>query len=108
MKRIPHAVTERLGHYVYAYVRPSNGQITYVGKGRGQRALAHQLRLRRQRVDVLAHGLPDEAAAFAVEAAVIDALGLDRFTNRVRGKHSTHFGRTFLSDLVMRYASNFY
>ena len=108
MKRIPHAVTERLGHYVYAYVRPSNGQITYVGKGRGQRALAHQLRLRRQRVDVLAHGLPDEAAAFAVEAAVIYALGLDRLTNRVRGKHSTHLGRTPLSDLVIRYAPNPY
>lgn len=105
MQRIPHAVTERLGHYVYAYVRPKSGQITYVGKGQGQRALAHLLRLPRQRVDILAHGLPDEAAAFAVETAVIDALGLDRLTNRVSGKQTKQLGRTPLSDLVFRYGA---
>jgi uncharacterized protein len=103
MQRIPRAVTERLGHYVYGYVSPRSGQITYVGKGQGQRALAHLLRLRGQRVDILAHGLPDEATAFAVEAAVIDALGLHRLTNRVRGQGSSRFGRVPLSDLVIRY-----
>ena len=105
MKRIPHSVTEQLGHYVYAYVRPSDGCIRYVGKGQGQRAIAHLTHMQRHRVNILAHGLLNEDTAFIVEAAVIDALGLPKLVNRIRGKRSTLAGRMPLNDLLLRYAA---
>ena len=105
VERIPRSVCERLGYYVYAYVEPSTGRISYVGKGKGQRALAHLVRLNGHRVDVLAHGLPDEASTLAVEAAVIDALGLSSLTNKVRGHCSGLSGRLPLTELLLRYAA---
>jgi len=84
MDRIPASVVEQLGYYVYGYVR--RGSIDYVGKGVGQRALAHLARLPGRRVDLLAFGLPNEKAAFSVEAALIQALGLDHLTNKVSGQ----------------------
>ncbi len=97
MHRIPSHVVEQLGHYVYAYVR--GDRIAYVGKGVGQRALAHLSRIRGHRIDILAHGLPDERSALAVEAALIEALGLSRLTNRVRGKG---IRRESLQELLLR------
>jgi len=38
--RIPGAVARKLGHYVYVYTDPRDGRVFYVGKGKGQRALA--------------------------------------------------------------------
>ncbi len=104
LSRIPQAVVERLGWYVYAYVNPTDGQISYIGKGRGQRALAHLIRLKGHRVDVIAHGLPDEATAFHVERALIDAIGPDRLTNKVRGQ-GIELGREPIIDLLVRYAA---
>jgi hypothetical protein len=92
-------------YYVYAYVSRSDGKIRYVGKGKGQRGLAHRGRFRNHRIDILAHGLPDEATAYAVEAAVIDALGRLQLKGQIRGKHSTEFGRVPLEELVVRYAA---
>jgi hypothetical protein len=100
--RIPHRVAERLGHYVYAYVRRSDGRISYIGKGQGQRALAHLWRLRSHQIEILAHSLPDENTAYSVETALIDALKL---TNQIRGRHSIEFGRAPLKELVFRYAA---
>jgi hypothetical protein len=89
---IPSVVAQRLGYYVYLYIDPRIEQVLYVGKGRGERALAHlstegesrKVRvldeLRRAglapRIDILAHQLPDEETALRIEAAVIDLYGL--------------------------------
>lgn len=98
-------VIECLGYYVYAYVDRSSGRIIYVGKGKGERMLAHLLRFTSHRVDILAHGIADEKTAYLVEATVIDALGLLALQNRVRGKHSAVIGRTPLKEMVLKYAA---
>ena len=102
-KSIPHSVVERLGWYVYAYVNKRNNHIDYVGKGCGQRALAHLLRLRQHRVDILAHGLRDEATAYTLECALLDVL--ERLTNKVRGRDARTCGRETLDDVIARYAA---
>ncbi len=117
---IPKEVARHLGHYVYLYVT-SRGKVFYVGKGQGQRAVAHvertdsspmgkQLKAfrrggRHYRIEILAYGLPDEATAFHVEAAAIDLIGSDRLTNAVRGRGSSHHGRIPLQHLVARLAA---
>lgn len=121
IERIPSEVAAKLGWYVYLYVDPRDGRIFYVGKGRGQRALAHlsdeveSAKVRiiealrnaglQPRLDVLAHALPDEEAALRVEAAVIDALGLERLSNRVRGWRSIETGRMPLEELIAYYGA---
>ena len=118
---IPPDVAHHLGYYVYLYVDPRDGRIFYVGKGQGERALAHlsaegesrtgrvleelkQLGLE-PRIDVLTHQLPDEESAFRIEAAIIDLLGLGELTNEVRGWRSVQLGRLPLSELVVYYAA---
>ncbi len=119
--KIPPEVAERLGYYVYLYVHPDTGKPFYVGKGQGQRVLAHmgvQNESRKAqvlaelaaigkepRIDILAHALPDEATAFRIEAAVIDALELADLTNEVRGWKTTEVGRAPLAELVATYAA---
>ncbi len=103
-RRLPHEVAEKMKHYVYAYVRRSDMKIRYVGKGQGQRALAHLASCRYQ-VEILAHALPSEDMAFRVEAALIDALGLDTLKNRIRGRHSANLGRVSLEELITRLAA---
>lgn len=113
------AVAEKLGYYVYLYVDPRSGRPFYVGKGCGQRVLAHlsevgesaKLRVLAElraaglepRIDILAHQLRDEETAFRIEAAVIDLLGLGELTNQVRGWQSVQLGRMPLSELVAYY-----
>jgi len=121
MAAIPKVVEERLGFYVYAYIDPANGEIFYLGKGKGDRALAHLsdrsetrkvARITRIRasgqeplIDILVHGLPSEEAALRIEAAVIDAIGCDRLTNEVRGWQSGKVGRMPLIELVHLYGA---
>lgn len=120
LDRIPPEVAHHLGYYVYLYVDPRTHDIFYVGKGQGKRGLAHLsdanetrktqviASLRsvglEPRLEVLAHGLHDEEAAFRVEAA-IDLLGLDRLTNQVRGIQSLQTGRMPLQDLIAYYGA---
>jgi len=117
--RVPAPVARKLGHYVYLYVNPLDGTVFYVGKGKGGRALAHlnadekrEISHRIQevrsagaqpRIDILAHGLPDEASALRIEAAAIDLLGLANLTNAVRGWHETKLGRMPVAELVAHY-----
>ncbi len=119
--RIPPEVASRLGNYVYLYSDPRDGKPFYVGKGQGQRALAHLSAAAESRkvamldelsragqepqLDILAHALKDEETALRVEAAVIDALGLDQLTNEVRGWRSIQLGRMPLRELVIYYGA---
>jgi len=116
---IPRAVSQKLGYYVYVYVDPIDDSVFYVGKGKGSRALAHLdatakkrltaiiRRIRaagaEPRIDILAHRLPDEKAAFAVEAAAIDLIGIHSLANVVRGHANATYGRMPLSQLIGRY-----
>lgn len=114
-------VGERLGYYVYLYVDPRNKEPFYVGKGKGDRALAHLrddgesrkvARIKEihaaglePQIDILVHGLSSEEAAYRIEAAVIDAIGADRLTNEVRGWESGKVGRMPLRELVALYGA---
>jgi len=122
---LPAEVAERIGpYYVYVLIDSRDDSIFYVGKGTGQRLLAHgdeallgtdpgprskkvdRIREIRAaglepRIDVVRHGL-DEDDAFQVEGALIDSLcGL---TNAVRG-HGAERGRMSLDELKRRYGA---
>ncbi len=119
IQTIPADVARKLGYYVYVYVNPLDGQIFYVGKGKGRRVLSHledrsetrklaaikQIRAagRQPRLEILAHGLRGADTALQVEAAVIDALGLPFLTNQVRGWRSSRYGRTPVGELIALY-----
>ena len=110
---------EKLRCYVYCLRDPQNNEIFYVGKAVNERALSHlkvssEPRSEKERriadirkrglepeVDILRYGL-DEVSAFEVEAAIIDALGLENLTNEVRGK-ATERGLIKAHALVSRY-----
>jgi len=114
-------VGERLGFYVYLYVDPRTNEPFYVGKGRGNRALAHlrdtseSAKVARIKeiqavglephIDILVHGLSSEEAAFRIEAAVIDAIGPEKLTNAVRGWETGKVGRMPLAELVALYGA---
>lgn len=124
-------VSEKLGHYVYALRDPlDDGRLFYVGKGVGDRVYAHarhakridpsktitQLKLARIReihaagldvgVEFVRHNLADEAEAFEVEAAVIDALEIAgiELANVVSG-HGTERGWRPLEEIMAQYAA---
>lgn len=121
---IPPEVADRLGYYVYLYVDPRDKKVFYVGKGQGQRVLAHlgdkdgRIESRKQdkikqlrdaslepEIEILAHALQSEETALRIEAAVIDLLGLDDLTNLVSGWKTIQFGRMSLKELVIYYAA---
>src|SRR5262245_6652747 len=86
IRRLPAGVAERLGYYVYLYVDPRSNKPFYVGKGKGQRVLAHlsasgesrkaqviaELKALglQPRLEILAHALPSEETALRIEAAI--------------------------------------
>lgn len=116
------STTKQLEHYVYALVDPRDESIFYVGKASANnRAFDHlriakgeeekHKRIRQIRaaghepdVEVLRYGLKSVNASFEVEAAVIDALGLENLTNRVRG-HGIDRGRQKASEVERLHGS---
>ncbi len=100
-----------LGHYVYALVDPRDDSIFYVGKASGNNRAFDHLKaapnegqksiriaeIRKSRpslepeVQILRYGL-DETSCLNVEAAIIDAIGLENLTNEIRG-HGVDRGR---------------
>ncbi len=112
-------VRKELRYYVYLYIDPETDTVFYVGKGKGNRCLAHVdgtgksahaaaiRRLHKRgvepRVELLAHGLKNEKTALAVEMAAIDLLGLGSLENEVSGHHSARRGRMSLDEVLSLY-----
>jgi hypothetical protein len=110
---------EKLGHYVYMLLDPRDGRPFYVGKGIDGRCLDHfEEKSEGQKVakineikaaglephvEIIRHGLGSDQEAFAVEAAVIDVLGISLLTNRQSGHGAEEHGRASLADLHARY-----
>ena len=120
----PGEVARRLKTYVYRLIDPRNGETFYVGKGRGTRVFAHvrdeqslegdpldnklsRIReIRRAGLDVghvfHRHGM-EEATAFAVEAALIDAYpGL---ANIAAGLGASANGAMHAEEIIRRYSA---
>lgn len=121
MHVFPKEVIEKLRTYVYRLIDPRNGETFYVGKGKGNRVFAHIRaevesedpgeKLRRIREIRAAgfevahvihrHGM-DEATAFEVESALIDAYpGL---TNSAVG-FGSDFGAMHAQEIIRKYSA---
>ena len=123
----PLGVADRLGWYVYRLTDPlGNDETFYVGKGWGDRIFAHVrgalaepsdgdvLDFKTERIRqiheagldvghvVHRHGIADEAAAYEVEAALIDAYpGL---TNKAGGRGSGDRGPRTVLEVIAQYS----
>jgi uncharacterized protein len=121
--RIAPYVQEQLGYYVYRLLDPDDRSVLYVGKGQGERILAHvneaidyperqTRKLERIRDPLKAkkkpllgihrHGLPDERTAYEVEAALIDAH--PDALNQVAG-HDDYRGSMSLEEAIALYSA---
>lgn len=112
-------VIDKLQYYVYLYINPTDGEIFYVGKGKGNRAFQHLTdetehdknkkikEIRKQGkepiIEILIHGLEDEEIALKIEAGAIDLLGINNLTNKVRGWGSNIVGRMEIKQLSALY-----
>lgn len=112
-------VINNLKYYVYIYSDPETNEIFYVGKGIGNRVFSHLSakedtekshiiksildRGQEPKIGILIHGLEDEHTALKVEASIIDLIGKEKLTNRVRGWHSGVFGRVEVNQLISHY-----
>jgi hypothetical protein len=117
-------VIPKLKTYVYRLIDPRNGETFYVGKGQGNRVFAHirdelsqdgdelSDKLKRIREVRLAgfevahvihrHGM-DDATAFEVEAALMDAYpGL---SNVAGGTGSSEYGAMHAREIIRRYSA---
>lgn len=119
MEKLSPTVIKALGYYVYLYIHPLDGQIFYIGKGKGNRVLDHLKDTGDSRkakiiqelvtqglepqIEILIHGLENEALAYQVEAAAIDLLGKQQLANQVRGWRSGYHGRMTLQEAVSLY-----
>jgi hypothetical protein len=120
----PPDVVLKLKYYVYRLIDPRNGETFYVGKGQANRVFAHihdelsqegdelsdkLKRIREVRVAgfevahvIHRHGM-DEATAFEVEAAVMDAYpGL---SNIAGGTGSSDYGAMHAREIIRRYSA---
>jgi hypothetical protein len=120
----PPDVIPKLKTYVYRLIDPRNGETFYVGKGQGNRVFAHirdelsrdgdelSDKLKRIREVRLAgfevahvihrHGI-DDATAFEVEAALMDAYpGL---SNVAGGTGSSEYGAMHAREIIRRYSA---
>lgn len=117
------ATKDSLGYYVYGLVDPRTERIFYVGKASANdRAFNHLVASKAESkkqlwiddirssnhepiVEILRYGLESEDVAFEVEAAVIDAIGLENLTNVVRG-HGIIRGRIHASEIERLHGAN--
>lgn len=124
---VPLEIHDLLDNYVYGLRDPRTNKLFYIGKGKGERIIQHvkesdgnpetesKKLARIQEIEAAGHQIEhifirfgiDEAMAFAIEQATIDALSAngDELTNLVKGHNSTDFGYSTLADVIERYAA---
>lgn len=129
---IPFDTREALGFYVYALRDPRNGEVFYIGKGKGERILQHVAEAKKnpksekaklarikeiesKGLEVehlfLRTGMDTAAEALAIEQAVIDAFlanrptstGASTLTNLVAGHEHDERGLASLDTILGRY-----
>lgn len=118
------SVIEQLLSYVYLLRDPRSGAVFYVGKGKANRVFDHaacaladptesdKLDTIREIVSaghlvehyILRHGLTD-AAAFEIEAAVIDFIGIKNLSNQQAGFRSSDFGLKTTAEVIAMYTA---
>ena len=105
-RKLTPEVANVLKSYVYLYIDPRNGEIFYIGKGKGDRLFAHlgdisetektakiaNIRAsgKEPQIDLLRYGLSDSEAEL-VEASAIDLVGKSQLTNQMSGHHKGSF-----------------
>lgn len=118
-RKFSEEVINKLKYYVYTYSDPESNEIFYVGKGKRNRIFDHltdlentkksrfikQIKERGQepKIEIITHGLDDEKTALKVEAAMIDIIGKEKLTNKMRGWQSRLYGRVEVNQLIMMY-----
>jgi hypothetical protein len=118
IQAFPPIVKKALKHYVYLISDPDTQEIFYVGEGVNNRVFSHlkeknssekskriQSLFKRDKmpnIEILSHCLKKEEA-IKIEAAVLDALGMDNLTNEKKGFHSTSHGRMTLEQIISKY-----
>lgn len=126
--KIPDEVFVKLGHYVYKLIDPRDGKIFYIGKGSGDRVLAHIREedglddneseillspklgiIRSIKADgltpiyvIIRHGLDSESAHLIESVLIQETPGL---TNLVAGHGTELYGSATLDQLVIRYTA---
>jgi hypothetical protein len=113
---------ESLKFYVYGLLDPTDNSIFYVGKASANnRAFDHfkphgdeskkLLRIndikssgKEVKVEILRYGLDSEKTAFEIEAAIIDAIGIENLTNEIRG-HGILRGRRDVKEIERLHGS---
>ncbi len=124
--RFDKEVSDALQYYVYLLVDPRDNKTFYVGKGKEDRVFQHlseprenekadiiraifsdetlEDHQRAPQIIILRHGIVNEDEALNIESSVIDALGLEHLSNKVRGS-KTEYGRMAIQDVIDRYGS---
>lgn len=113
-------IIEEIKFYVYSYSDPDTKLPFYIGKGQGNRCFDHLMdqtdskkvkkiqELHKNQkepvIELLRYGLNNNEATL-LEAALIDFVGLENLTNKVRGLHSRSFGKTSVEDTLLRYTA---
>lgn len=123
MSKLSQSTIENLKYYVYLLIDPRTDKPFYVGKGHGNRVNQHVLGALETDLDevkklkriheiinddlevghiIVRHGLSSDAA-FEVECALIDYIGMSNLTNIVSGHYSAEHGLMSLRDIELKY-----
>ena len=108
--RFSRKTVEGIKYYVYGFRYPGTNQYFYIGKGKGNRVFSHINQSVKRgiadpkfevieslrasggpEIDIIRHGLT-EYQALLLESSLIDVLGVDQITNKVRGIDANKYG----------------